>query len=177
VPSHPQHVPYSLPQVVQVPLPSVDVDVRGARLPPPVMAYLAGALFALAASPCSTPVLATLLAYVSSKQDPVQAALLLLLYSCGYVSPLLVAASATVCMGGGRHGVGVGGNWCVIGQPWRLAAVQAMLPTLVYLTLVDILSFACLCRNGCAWCLLVVTAVKRGAASNYCNDKATYHCA
>eukprot|EP00775_Hariotina_reticulata_P009922 gene9922-10079_t len=85
----------NLLQVVQVPLPSVDVDVRGAKLPPPVMAYIAGSVFALAASPCSTPVLATLLAYVSSQQDPAQAALLLLLYSCGYVAPLLVAASAT----------------------------------------------------------------------------------
>lgn len=33
-----------------------------------VQAYLAGLTFALAASPCSTPVLATLLAYVATSK-------------------------------------------------------------------------------------------------------------
>ncbi len=36
-----------------------------------LQAYLAGLTFALAASPCSTPILATLLAYVSTSQDPI----------------------------------------------------------------------------------------------------------
>lgn len=83
-------------QVVQLQLPSVDVDVRAARLPPPLTAYLAGATFALAASPCSTPVLASLLAFVSTSHNPAAGGLLLLVYSCGYVAPLLVAATATV---------------------------------------------------------------------------------
>lgn len=46
-------------------------------------AYLAGLTFALAASPCSTPVLATLLAYVSTSADPVPGGLLLLTYTSG----------------------------------------------------------------------------------------------
>jgi cytochrome c biogenesis protein CcdA len=83
-------------QVVQLQLPSFDVDVRAARLPPPVTAYLAGATFALAASPCSTPVLASLLAYASTSSNPAAGGVLLLVYSCGYVAPLLVAATATV---------------------------------------------------------------------------------
>ena len=37
-----------------------------------LQAYAAGAVFALAASPCSTPVLATLIAFVSSTGDPMQ---------------------------------------------------------------------------------------------------------
>ena len=69
--------------------------MRSAPLPAAARAYLAGLAFALAASPCSTPVLATLLAYVSST-DPVQGGGLLLAYSTGYVSPLLVAATFTV---------------------------------------------------------------------------------
>ncbi|KAF6252872.1 cytochrome C biogenesis protein transmembrane region-domain-containing protein [Scenedesmus sp. NREL 46B-D3] len=85
----------NLLQVVQLQLPSVDVDVRAARLPPPLTAYLAGATFALAASPCSTPVLASLLAYASTSSNPAAGGVLLLVYSCGYVAPLLVAASAT----------------------------------------------------------------------------------
>ena len=82
-------------QVLPLNLPSLDLDVRSAPLPAAARAYLAGLAFALAASPCSTPVLATLLAYVSST-DPVQGGGLLLAYSTGYVSPLLVAATFTV---------------------------------------------------------------------------------
>ncbi len=57
----------------------------------------------------STPVLATLLAYVSSTRDPLQGSALLLAYTCGYVAPLLAAASATVRMAWARsraHGAG-----------------------------------------------------------------------
>ena len=64
-------------------LPSLDVDVRSAPLPAAARAYLAGLAFALAASPCSTPVLATLLAYVSATEDPIQGGGLLLAYSTG----------------------------------------------------------------------------------------------
>jgi len=90
----------NLLEVVTIPLPSffADVDVRqagGGRLPQAAKAYLAGLTFALAASPCSTPVLATLLGYVASTGDPLRGSTLLLTYTSGYVTPLLVAASAT----------------------------------------------------------------------------------
>ncbi len=48
-----------------------------------VQAYAAGLTFALAASPCSTPVLATLLAYVSTAQRPLEGGALLLAYTTG----------------------------------------------------------------------------------------------
>ena len=74
--------------------------MRAAGVPAPVQAYLAGLTFALAASPCSTPVLATLLAYVSSSaHEPWRGASLLLTYTSGYVTPLLLAASVTVRAG------------------------------------------------------------------------------
>mmetsp|Transcript_8528 Transcript_8528/g.24466 ORF Transcript_8528/g.24466 Transcript_8528/m.24466 type:complete len:347 (+) Transcript_8528:123-1163(+) len=85
----------SLLEVLVLPLPSLDVDTRKFGLPASVQAYLAGAVFALAASPCSTPVLATVLAYVSTTGDPVKGGVLLLAYTLGYVSPLLLAATAT----------------------------------------------------------------------------------
>jgi cytochrome c-type biogenesis protein len=68
--------------VVTIPLPSLfaDVDVRGNALPSALKAYAAGLTFALAASPCSTPVLATLLGYVASTGDPARGASLLLAY-------------------------------------------------------------------------------------------------
>ena len=57
-------------------------------------AYLAGLTFALAASPCSTPVLATLLAYVAASQEPLLGGGLLLAYTSGCESmPLLVDCS------------------------------------------------------------------------------------
>ena len=61
----------NLLEVLPLRLPSLDLDVRGLGVPPTAQAYLAGATFALAASPCSTPILATLLAYVSTTRDPV----------------------------------------------------------------------------------------------------------
>lgn len=87
----------NLLEVVQLQLPSFfeDVDVREAQLPPAVQAYVAGLVFALAASPCATPVLATLLGYVATTGDPLTGGTLLLAYTSGYVVPLLVAASAT----------------------------------------------------------------------------------
>eukprot|EP00270_Netrium_digitus_P002879 TRINITY_DN1324_c0_g1_i3.p1 TRINITY_DN1324_c0_g1~~TRINITY_DN1324_c0_g1_i3.p1 ORF type:complete len:403 (+),score=63.89 TRINITY_DN1324_c0_g1_i3:49-1209(+) len=50
---------------------NVDVKKAAATLPSPLQSYLAGFVFAFVASPCSTPVRATLLAYVASSQDVV----------------------------------------------------------------------------------------------------------
>eukprot|EP00210_Caulerpa_lentillifera_P001767 g1697.t1 len=85
----------NLLEVYPVQLPSLDVDVRKFGFGPNLQAYLAGVTFAFAASPCSTPVLVTLLAYVSSAQDPILAAVLLTSYTTGFIAPLLIAATAT----------------------------------------------------------------------------------
>lgn len=44
----------------------------------------------------STPVLVTLLAYVSSAQDPILGVVYLTTYTTGFIAPLLIAATATV---------------------------------------------------------------------------------
>lgn len=86
----------NLLQVLPLQLPSLDIDARKAGLPPALQAYLVGITFALAASPCSTPVLVSLLGYVStSGNSPATGGLLLLTYSVGYVAPLLLAAAST----------------------------------------------------------------------------------
>ena len=64
-------------------------------LPPGVRSYLIGLTFGLVASPCSTPVLATLLTWISTTQDPLVGATLLLFYTAGYVSPLVLAGTFT----------------------------------------------------------------------------------
>ncbi|KAJ1474919.1 cytochrome c assembly protein, partial [Baffinella frigidus] len=59
-------------------------------------AFAFGASSALVASPCATPVLASLLAFVSSnKVDPTAGAALLFAYSTGYTAPVLAAGVAT----------------------------------------------------------------------------------
>ncbi|XP_071703067.1 cytochrome c-type biogenesis ccda-like chloroplastic protein [Rutidosis leptorrhynchoides] len=87
----------NLLEVVELQLPSFldnfDPRAAAANFPSSIQAYLAGLTFALAASPCSTPVLATLLGYVAASKDPIIGGSLLLTYTTGYVAPLLLAAS------------------------------------------------------------------------------------
>jgi cytochrome c-type biogenesis protein len=87
----------NLLEVIVVGFPSFgqNFDARSLKIPEPAKAFIAGLAFALAASPCSTPVLATLLGYVASSGDPLTGGALLLTYTSGYVTPLLVAATAT----------------------------------------------------------------------------------
>lgn len=87
----------NLLNVIDVSFPSfgANFDPKTIRVPAYAQAYLAGAVFALAASPCATPILATLLAYAASSGDPASGSALLLTYTSGYVAPLLFAATAT----------------------------------------------------------------------------------
>ncbi len=70
-------------------------DWISAELPPGVRAYCIGLSFGLVASPCSTPVLASLLGWVANGQDLVLGAALLLAYTAGYVAPLILAGTFT----------------------------------------------------------------------------------
>ena len=66
-----------------------------AYFPAGLRSYLLGLTFGLVASPCSTPVLATLLAWVASSQDLVLGGGLLLAYTIGYVMPLILVGVFT----------------------------------------------------------------------------------
>jgi cytochrome c-type biogenesis protein len=55
--------------------------------------FLLGGSSALVASPCATPVLTSILAYVANAQNAAFGALLLLVYTLGYSTPLLIVAS------------------------------------------------------------------------------------
>lgn len=65
------------------------------ELPQGVRAYSIGLSFGLVASPCSTPVLASLLGWVANTQDLFLGGVLLLAYTAGYVTPLIVAGTFT----------------------------------------------------------------------------------
>ncbi len=64
-------------------------------LPAGVRSYLIGLTFGLVASPCSTPVLATLLTWIANTKDPLVGGTLLLCYTAGYVAPLVLAGTFT----------------------------------------------------------------------------------
>ena len=67
-------------------------------LPRGLRSYLLGLTFGLIASPCSTPVLATLLAWVATTQDWVVGGGLLIAYAVGYVAPLVLAGTFTASL-------------------------------------------------------------------------------
>ncbi|ACC83980.1 cytochrome c biogenesis protein CcdA [Nostoc punctiforme UO1] len=64
-------------------------------LPIGLRSYLLGLTFGLVASPCSTPVLASLLGWIANTQDLILGAVLLLSYTAGYVAPLILAGTFT----------------------------------------------------------------------------------
>ena len=65
------------------------------NIPEGLKAYVLGLTFGIVASPCSTPVLATLLAWISATEDPWLGGALLLAYAIGYVLPLVIAGTFT----------------------------------------------------------------------------------
>jgi len=86
----------NLLQLLPLRLPSWgDMEWISADLPPSLRAYLIGLTFGLVASPCSTPVLATLLAWISTTEDPLLGSGLLLTYTVGYAAPLVLAGTFT----------------------------------------------------------------------------------
>lgn len=74
------------------------MDWIAPTLPHSIRSYLLGVTFGLVASPCSTPVLASLLAWVASTGNVWLGAVLLLAYTGGYVAPLILAGTFTAAI-------------------------------------------------------------------------------
>ncbi|MBC1260712.1 cytochrome c biogenesis protein CcdA [Synechococcus sp. BSF8S] len=84
-------VPLSLPA-------GPDPELWRQRVPAPLAPLAAGAAFGLAASPCTTPVLAVLLAWIAQQGRPLLGMLLLTCFGAGQVIPLVLAGSAAATM-------------------------------------------------------------------------------
>ena len=65
------------------------------KLPSFLSPFALGTTFGLASSPCITPVLATLLAWVSQAKNPIISIAFLLFFGIGQVTPLLIAGATT----------------------------------------------------------------------------------
>ncbi len=86
----------NLLEALPLQLPSLNsTDWISQDWPNSLRSYLLGLTFGLVASPCSTPVLASLLAWVSSTHNPLLGGGLLLAYTAGYVAPLILAGTFT----------------------------------------------------------------------------------
>jgi len=88
----------NLLEVIPLQLPSLGNLDWGTGISPAVRSYGLGLTFGLVASPCSTPVLAALLAWVAATGDPVLGGVLLLAYTVGYVAPLVLAGTFTASL-------------------------------------------------------------------------------
>jgi len=85
--------------LVRLPLPAgPDPEQWRQRVPARLAPLAAGAAFGLAASPCTTPVLAVLLAWIGQQGRPLVGMVLLTCFGAGQVIPLLLAGTAAAAM-------------------------------------------------------------------------------
>jgi len=63
------------------------------KIPTFIAPFAIGTTFGLASSPCITPVLATLLAWVSQAKNPTIAIIFLFFFGIGQVTPLIIAGA------------------------------------------------------------------------------------
>ncbi len=85
--------------LLPIPLPAGPDPERWRRLvPAPLGPLVAGLAFGLASTPCTTPVLAVLLAWIAQNGRPLTGMLLLTSFGAGQVIPLLLAGTAAASL-------------------------------------------------------------------------------
>ncbi len=87
--------------VLRLPLPAgPDPERWRRRVPAPLAPLAAGLAFGLAATPCTTPVLAVLLAWMAQTGQPLVGMVLLTSFGAGQVMPLLLAGTVAASLPG-----------------------------------------------------------------------------
>lgn len=85
--------------LLRLPLPAgPDPERWRQRVPTPLAPLTAGLAFGLAATPCTTPVLAVLLGWMAQHGRPLVGMVLLTCFGAGQVVPLLLAGTAAACL-------------------------------------------------------------------------------
>ena len=72
-----------------------DLQFMKEKVPSVLTPFVIGGAFGLASSPCITPVLATLLAWVSQAKNPTISIIFLFFFGLGQVTPLIIAGATT----------------------------------------------------------------------------------
>ncbi len=72
-----------------------DIKIIEDKIPTFIAPFAIGTTFGLASSPCITPVLATLLAWVSQAKNPTISVIFLFFFGIGQVTPLIIAGATT----------------------------------------------------------------------------------
>jgi len=70
-----------------------DIKIIEDKIPTFIAPFAIGTTFGLASSPCITPVLATLLAWVSQAKNPMISIVFLFFFGIGQVTPLIIAGA------------------------------------------------------------------------------------
>jgi cytochrome c-type biogenesis protein len=87
--------------LLRLPLPSgPDPELWRRRVPAPLAPLAAGLAFGLAATPCTTPVLAVLLAWMAQSGRPITGMVMLTCFGAGQVFPLVLAGTAAASLPG-----------------------------------------------------------------------------
>jgi len=90
---------FNLLGVLKIPLPpGPDPEIWRSKVPAPLAPLAAGLAFGLAATPCTTPVLAVLLGWMAQSGKPVVGMVLLTSFGAGQVLPLLLAGTAAASL-------------------------------------------------------------------------------
>ncbi|WP_430270482.1 cytochrome c biogenesis CcdA family protein [Prochlorococcus marinus] len=85
----------SLLGIIDIKLPiNPNPNLLTEKLPEPLAPIAAGVVFGMASSPCTTPVLAVLLAWIAQNGNPVTGIILLAFFGAGQVIPLVLAGIA-----------------------------------------------------------------------------------
>lgn len=72
-----------------------DIKLIEDKIPPFLAPFALGTTFGFASSPCITPVLASLLAWVSQAQNPTISIIFLFFFGLGQITPILIAGATT----------------------------------------------------------------------------------
>lgn len=90
---------FNLLGVLKIPLPAgPDPEIWRRKVPAPLAPLAAGLAFGLAATPCTTPVLAVLLGWMAQNGKPLVGMVLLTSFGAGQVLPLLLAGTAAASL-------------------------------------------------------------------------------
>ncbi|MCP9809074.1 sulfite exporter TauE/SafE family protein [Cyanobium sp. HWJ4-Hawea] len=90
---------FNLLGLLKIPLPAgPDPEIWRRKVPAPLAPLAAGLAFGLAATPCTTPVLAVLLGWMAQNGKPLVGMVMLTSFAAGQVLPLLLAGTAAASL-------------------------------------------------------------------------------